>query len=114
MSTTYDLKVLRRIAIFVLNRSSQDLRSELHDYLVMVALSDDKKRSGMTKAQIVDSIKKDIKISELPEVLIRNSLNRLRKGGFVNAVHSKGISYSHEYVPFLVTCSHLYFRHSLR
>ncbi len=90
MSIVYDLKVLRRIAIFVLNKSSQDLRSELYDYLVIGALSDDKERSGMTKAQINDSIEKDFKISELPDVLIRNSLNRLGKNGSVNVAHSKG------------------------
>lgn len=90
MSTTYDIRVLRRIAIFVLNRASQDLHSELYDYLVMVSLSEDKKCAGVSELQLTNLIEKNLGITKLPEPIIRNSLVRLRKAGAINAVHSKG------------------------
>ena len=88
LSQTYDLKVLRRLAIFVLNRATRDLQSELYDYLVMIALSDDLTQKGMTKVQIISSIEIDLKISNFPEKIVELALFRLLKKGSINVVRN--------------------------
>jgi predicted nucleic acid-binding protein len=82
--------VLQRLSAFVLNRTTNDLRSELHEYLVMMALLEDEENKGMTRPQIVTSIEKDLKVEKFPESLIKSAIGRLKGKRFVEIVHGKG------------------------
>jgi hypothetical protein len=84
------MRVLQRLSAFVLNRTTNDLRSELHEYLVMMALLEDEENKGMTRPQIVTSIEKDLKVEKLPESLIKSAIGRLEEKRFVETVHGKG------------------------
>jgi len=86
----YETKTLQRLAMFVLNRATSDLRSELHEYLVMLAISSDEERKGISKAQIVSLIEKDLQVSKFPDILIPSAIERLKEKRFVESIHSKG------------------------
>ena len=89
-AVAYDTKTLRRLAMFVLNRATSDLRSELHEYLVMVALSDDKEKRGMTKAKIISAIENDLRVSNFPDASIKSAIERLKEKRYIEAIHGKG------------------------
>ena len=76
--------------MFVLNRTTGDLRSELHEYLVMIAISEDKEKKGMTKAQITSAIENDLKVGKFPDAIVKSAIERLKEKRFVEAIHSKG------------------------
>jgi len=89
-AVAYDTKTLRRLAMFVLNRATSDLRSELHEYLVMVALSDDKEKTGVTKAKIISAIENDLRVSNFPDASIKSAVERLKEKRYIEAIHGKG------------------------
>lgn len=57
-----ELDLLERISTFVLNRTSEDFRLELHEHLVMMALSDDKTSRGIGKEQVISSLEKELQV----------------------------------------------------
>ncbi len=81
--------VLGKIAAFVLSRESNDFRSELYEYLVMVALNVDKDNKGMKKKIIISSIEKDLGVEDLPSVLVNNALLSLGSKGWVKKVREE-------------------------
>jgi len=89
-SVSYDLKVLQRLSAFVLNRTTNDLRSELQEYLVMMALSEDEENKGMTRPEIVSFIEKDLKVEKFPDPIIKSAIGRLKEKRFIETVHGKG------------------------
>lgn len=84
------MRVLQRLSAFVLNRTTNDLRSELHEYLIMMALLEDEENKGMTRPQIVTSIEKDLNVEKFPESLIKSAIKRLKEKRFVDSIHGKG------------------------
>jgi hypothetical protein len=84
-----ELDVLGRMAAFVLNRASDDCRSELHEYLVMLALYEDKVSKGLDKEQIVSSIEKDLGVSEFPVQLVVSAIDSLQNKGLIKRVRAK-------------------------
>lgn len=89
-SVSYNLEVLQKLSAFVLNRTTDDLRSELHEYIVMMALLEDEKNEGMTAPQIVSSIEKDLKVQNFPDSLIKSAIGRLKEKRFIETVHGRG------------------------
>lgn len=89
-SISYDPQVFQRISAFVLNRTTNDLRSELHEYLVMMALSEDEKGQGTTTLEILTSIEKDLKIEKIPVSLVNSAISGLSKQGFIETIHGRG------------------------
>jgi len=89
-AVTYDTKTLQRLSMFVLNRATSDLRSELHEWLVMVAISDDKEKKGMTKTKIISAIENDLKVSKFPDASIKSAIERLKEKRCIEAIHGKG------------------------
>jgi len=87
---TYNLETLHRLSAFVLNRTTNDLRSELYEYLVMMALSEDKQNRGMTAPEIISSIEKDLKVEKFPNSLVKSAIRRLKDKQFIETVHGKG------------------------
>lgn len=86
----YNTPTLRRLAMFVLNRSTNDLRSELHEYLVVFALSDDKEKRGMTEVKIISAIEHDLKVSKFPDAPIKSAIARLKEKKSIETIHSRG------------------------
>jgi predicted nucleic acid-binding protein len=86
----HDTKILRRLAMFSLNRKTDQLNQELYEYLTMLALSEDKDNKGMVEAEIVSSIIKDLSITELPIELIRTALERLVEKRYAELLHNRG------------------------
>ena len=89
-AVTYDTKTLQRLSMFVLNRATSDLRSELHEWLVMVAISDDKEKKGTTKTKIISVIENDLKVSKFPDTSIKSAIERLKEKRYIEAIHGKG------------------------
>lgn len=88
------MELLRRLSAFVLNRSTDDMRSEIHEYLIMIALQDNEYNTGMTKAEIIASIEKELKIDKFPYLLIESALARLKDKRLIEIIHNRrGILY---------------------
>jgi predicted nucleic acid-binding protein/tetrahydromethanopterin S-methyltransferase subunit G len=85
----YDLKTLERLSAFILNRTTYDLRSELHEYLVMMALEENKEGKGMTASAITASVERDLDVEKFPYSLIESTVQILRSKGAVESVHSQ-------------------------
>ena len=85
----YDKKVLRRLAMFTLNRKTDDLSSELYEYLVMTTISDDKLKKGLTKTQIVSAIAKDLGVVDFPNNSVTAALGRMTEKRFVEVIHNR-------------------------
>jgi len=93
-SVSYDMELLGRLSAFVLNRTTDDMRSELHEYLVMIALQEDEENRGMSEADIVSSIEKDLCVEKFPISLIESALTRLRDKRLIESVHGRsGVIY---------------------
>ena len=67
---------LIELAQFVLNRETEDIRSELHEYLVCHAIYHAAKNGGLTKSEIQSTLK-EIYGMIMPMNLIEDSLQRL-------------------------------------
>lgn len=83
------IELLRTFCIFVLNRTSEDFRSELCEYLVMMALYEDKKSKGITKELIKSSIERDLAVEDFPVSHIETALGHLQEKGVVKKVRGK-------------------------
>jgi predicted nucleic acid-binding protein len=84
------LSTLERLSAFVLNRATDDFRSELYEYLVMMALHDDKEDKGMTENAIASSIEQDLTVRNLPINPVQSALRKLQDKGSVKRVRGKG------------------------
>lgn len=81
--------VLEKLAAFVLSRESDDFRSELYEYLVMMALQVDKEKRGMKEKAVVSSIEQDLGVENLPPALIDGALLGLGKKGWIKKVREE-------------------------
>jgi predicted transcriptional regulator len=72
-----ELDLLERISTFVLNRTSENFRLELHEHLVMMALSDDKTGKGIRKEQIISSLEKELQVEGFPPAPVQAALDHL-------------------------------------
>jgi hypothetical protein len=72
-----ELDLLERISTFVLNRTSEDFRLELHEHLVMMVLSDDKTNRGIGKEYIISSLEKELQVERFPPAPVEAAINRL-------------------------------------
>jgi predicted nucleic acid-binding protein len=70
------IETVKKISAFILNRRSDELRKELYNFLVMLILSDEIKE-GLTFSNIVNLIKKELKLSYISESMIKEAINRL-------------------------------------
>jgi predicted nucleic acid-binding protein len=83
------LDVLGRISAFVLNRSTDNFRSELYEHLIMMTLHEDQEDKGTTIDMIRFSMEKDLKVEKLPASLIEHALHSLIEKGTVKHVKGK-------------------------
>lgn len=86
-SVEENLDLFKKITTFVINKKSDELKTELYEFFVMFAVYED--RSGKTKQEIIELIRKELKVEQIPihpvEVAIknmieRNSIYRVKKG----------------------------------
>jgi DNA-binding MarR family transcriptional regulator len=84
-------EVLGKLAAFVLNRESNDFRSELYEYLVMTTLNTngEGKTSGIRKKSIISSIERDLSVENLPAVIVSEALDRLEAKGWIKKVRQR-------------------------
>lgn len=68
---------LIELAQFVINRRTENLRDELHEYLVEIGLHDIDQ--SVSKAQITDLIKEKFNFSDFPTQIVDSALLRLQK-----------------------------------
>jgi len=81
--------VLTKLAAFVLNRETNEFRSELYEYLVMMALSDEKENLGFRKKKIISQIETDLQVENFPSLIINDALLGLEKKGYIKKVNEK-------------------------
>lgn len=78
---------LKKLSQFVLNRATENIRDELYEYLIMVALYDTGKE--LTKEEIISSIRKDLDIKQLPAIVIDPALKRLVEKRDIECIQSQ-------------------------
>jgi predicted nucleic acid-binding protein len=88
-SVQYNPEILQRLSAFILNRTTDNLRSDLHEYLVMMSLSADKDNRGLTKGQIIKSIEEDLGVNNFPTRIVDVTLLQLSKKRLIESVHGK-------------------------
>ena len=84
-----NIELLNTFSIFVLNRTSEDFRSELCEYLVIMALYENKKNKGVTIELIKSSIEKDLAVEDFPLSHIESALGHLQEKGVIKKVRGK-------------------------
>ena len=77
MSVRVPSSELVELQQFILNRETEETREELYQHLVARALCINYKDEPMTKADVVDKIKTDFGLSEVPDYHVENALARL-------------------------------------
>jgi len=75
MAEESEQDIIHRFAQFVLNRKTQNIREELHEYLISIALLENK--DGLNSKEISNEIEVKMGLSKFPEVIITESLERL-------------------------------------
>lgn len=78
---------LKKLAQFVLNRSTENIRNELYEYLVMSALHGTS--DALTREEIVSSIQKDLGIAQVPNTLVDSALTRLAQKRDIESIQSQ-------------------------
>lgn len=79
-----DKAVLRRLAQFILNRSTENIRNELYEYLIMSAIYDANK--DLTKEEIISAIEKELGVAHLPPIMVDGALARLTSNKSVDTI----------------------------
>ena len=72
-----NLEIINRLAQFVLNRQTDDIRNELQDYLISISLLESK--GGYTLEEITNFLESKLNVKNFPEKIIRESLDRLEQ-----------------------------------
>ncbi len=86
---SYDPRILGRLSSFVLNRATNDLRSELYEYLVVMALHI---RDHQNEPGIIATLEKELNVTQLPQHLIRNALDRAERKRIINRISERETS----------------------
>jgi hypothetical protein len=86
--TSADKAVLRKLAQFILNRSTENIRNELYEYLIVGVIYDANK--DLTKEEIVSEIEKELGVAHLPPVMVDGALERLTSNKSVDTIQSQG------------------------
>ncbi len=70
-----NLEIINRLAQFVLNRQTDDIRNELQEYLVSMSLLASKE--GFIKEEITSYLKTKLGVADFPEKVVDGALERL-------------------------------------
>lgn len=76
-ATTVEMRLLLELAQFVLNRNTENIREELHNYLIELALF--KAPEGASRTEIPKIIEEEFDFSDFPSSIIDSALDRLSK-----------------------------------
>lgn len=79
---------LKKLSQFVLNRTTESIRDELYEYLVMMALYSDTEKE-LSKEEIISSIQQDLNIEQLPTVIVDSALKRLLEKKDIEYIQSR-------------------------
>jgi predicted nucleic acid-binding protein len=77
---------LKKLAQFILNRSTENIRNELYEYLIMSALHGT--RDALAREEIILSIQKDLGITQLTAIFVDPALGRLIEKKDVECIQS--------------------------
>jgi len=86
-------RALMKLQVFVLNRETDEIRDELYDYLLMIALkSADEK---LSENEIISNIENNLGIKKVSKDKIKEALKRLEEREYINPNQTySGVKYS--------------------
>lgn len=79
-----ELEIINRLAQFVINRTTDDIRSELQEYLISIAILES--NGSSTLEEICKYLEDNLGAKEFPKIIVSDGLNRLLDKGQINRI----------------------------
>lgn len=90
-----NIPILLRISEYVLNHKSEDIRNDIHKYLILLSLRNEK--NPLNKYEITQKIENDLFVKKFPTTIIDQSLTSLVNEGLIKEAQTPmGSTYSIE------------------